>query len=237
MNYGLEPFFLFLANAFLDGLNPSVLGLWLFFTFFVLMREMDRARIFQITFFLLVAIFLCNTVLESLFYVFQLQWVAWRITDAVLYLSGIGAIMIGLMQLYDWWIYKKDSNPDKLLIKRLPFGKVSEGFSGKFPANAFWGIIFWGLVASFFMKPFFDRAVLSTMEETLSGQNSQLIFLGFHLIYHIVFIIPLILFFYLTSLNAKALTDKLEKDFGKLKIIFSAAFLGLGFGLLYTLTI
>ena len=162
-----------------------------------------------------------------------------RIIYLIIALIALG---LGVVNLRDWWIYKKTKSTDSLLRKfpivsqRLDQMLLKISTDGK---NMLWFpfvCIAAGIFTAFLMSIYPEQTYISMTVYALNVQQQPMISVMSLFLYSLCFIFPLVfsLVFVILSFQSKSFLTIVQRHWAAAKIICSAVFFAIGLGLIYT---
>lgn len=236
----------FISSGLKDSINPCALIVTILFLALLLFTCSVRIEIFLfggafITTLLVTSLFLRLGIFES----FCDMDIFFLIGKSIYYLIAVVTILLGAISLYDWRIYRRTHDPQRFILKipsivsKSVSNEIQEDLRQKTKERMLVRFRMGGIaiVSGVFMA-IFEAVCLP--QDYLPALFDMLILQGRHkyafygmIFYNIAFILPLV--FILICVWIMTGFDKIIKIAGKnvsqIKIIYSALFLGLGFGL------
>ncbi|MEK6714731.1 MAG: DUF1573 domain-containing protein [Candidatus Omnitrophota bacterium] len=235
-----------LGAGLVDGINPCAFTVMVFFISFLSFAGYSKkdmlivGGLFILTLYityLLIGAGLFKT-LRSLEIFTYFSRIFYRL------ISGF-AFVIGLFNLYDFWVYRKTKNLDKIvlklpaLIKRKIQGMIREGMIKKEGKDKpLFALIIASITCGFLVSILellcTGQLYLPTIAYILKVPDLKIKAVGYLLFYNLMFIVPLLAvfilaFFGLTSSHFEKLT---RKHLSAVKLVTAVLFFGLGLALL-----
>ena len=239
----------FIVNGLADGFNPCIFSAIVFLVVFTFFAGYRPWQILLIGIFFIAAIFLTSLLMGLGFFTSIFHLEQFFITAKIFYISvSLAAVVLGGINFYDWVIFRKTNDANKTIFKFTFFTKkeVSGAMDGKLK-----GFLVGILKAIFLMAAALIAGFLFTIfQSACTGliyapaifyfatvDTLKLKAAGYLVLYNVMFILPLAVIFFLAHRGVKSekFTAFCKKDLAKVKIICSAVFFSIGFGLLYTL--
>ncbi|HOW34917.1 MAG TPA: hypothetical protein PL155_00675 [Candidatus Omnitrophota bacterium] len=223
---------IFLAGL-IDSVNPCALAVWAYLIAYIFFVNYSRRQILLFGNFFILGIFLSTLLIEwGAFGVFRNLEVFSVITNTAHAFLGVLAVVLGILNFYDWIICRKTGDCERSIFLKIGAGR-SGGIHG--PGKVLFIAILGGFVFGILSSagrgyPYFPVAVGMLVEQ---GRIFKAV-VGVAL-YSLALIIPLpvILILLLKGLKGRNPADFVKIYFSKVKIISAAVFLGLGLGLLF----
>ena len=234
--------FTLLKEGCLEGLSPCAMSTLVVFVALLLNIGNTRLKIFVVGSFFVaavggVAFYVGLGLVEPV-----LHATLFLITSRIVYIViSILAIGLGLLEMYDWWIYKKTRDPGRCRIKFLffsnpsePKGFIAAGNKSRFfwPALVILGVA-GGALFSLLASSCPSRFLTPVTLYALSTQGQRLQVVGALGLYSIGFILPLLMVFViLLGMGSNRCRLMMGRHLPEVQMISSALFLALGVGLL-----
>jgi len=230
----------------IDGINPCAFTVIVFFISFLALQGYRKKQLFVIGISFISAVFatycLIGLGLFGFFYRLEGFWLFSRMIN---FFIGIFSIVLGVLALYDFFVFKKTGQTQGLILQ-LPksvknqvhyviglFHRKDKRSSG--PENKTFII----LVSSAFITGFLvslleavctGQTYLPTISFILKNSRMKLEALGYLIFYNFLFVLPLIIIFLLsiTGMTSVTFSRFLQKHLGLIKILMAVLFFGLG---------
>jgi hypothetical protein len=224
-----------LSAGLVDGINPCAFATIVFFVSFLSFIGRKRREILLIGTFFTAAVF-CTYLLIGLgaFRFLQALGMPFFLSRMIFYAVGIVALALGVLNLYDYYRFKKGMLSEMALqlpaaIKRMIHAviRANQATSGLLlvlSASAT------GFLISILESICTGQVYLPTIVFILKTQGLRARALSFLLLYNLVFIFPLVLIFALTMLGATSdwFGKIMKQNIGAVKILTALFFFGLG---------
>jgi hypothetical protein len=233
----------------IDGVNPCAFTVLVFFISFLTFVGYHRRQIFILGIFFILAVFLTYLGIGlGLFEFFRSLEIIILLSRIIYYITAVLALTLGVFSLYDWWIFNKTKDPDKVKIK-LP-GIIKKQIQGVIrhktddrtrgrKDRSILALIFTALSCGF---------IVSLLESVCTGQlylPTIVFVLGvpelkakaflYLLLYNLMFILPLLIVFGFAFLgvNSERFAKIAHMHLAKVKLLTAIVFFALGFSLLF----
>ena len=245
----MNSFVTIMLAGIMDGLTPCTFATMIFFLSCILFlcRTPQMVIIWGICFIIGVftgLFFISFGVLEN----FRALAAFEIISHAVyLFLTLLG-FCLGVVNIIDWWRCQKTEGPEKIILPFLIAHVSSDGTASSsqkqcllkhlsFLAVYAVPALISGLSLVVISSMCIGQTYLPTMFEILTSGGFRLRGIAYIVIYNIFFIAPLLILFLITLLVVKSQKriHLLNKHISMIKIILSAVYFGLSFGLIYLL--
>lgn len=234
---------LIISSGLIDGLNPCAFTVLVFFISFLTFVGYTKKKMFMIGVSFILTVFITYILigfglfefirkLESFFFVSQ--WVS--------VLVSILAILLGVISLYDFFIYKKTKDFERIKLKLPVFvkEKIHDTIYKKTDIRRhkiltkdlrlLLSSVSCGFIVSLLESICTGQIYLPTIVYILKISPYRLQAFGYLLLYNLMFIFPLLFIFYLglRGLDSKGFTNFARKNLGKVKLITAFIFFLLG---------
>ncbi len=238
-SFGILPF---VVGGFTDSINPCALTTIVFFvillSFFVNHRKV--MVVFGGCFILgvLGMIFLLTMGFEDPIRSSPIFFLVCRIIYLVIALVAVG---LGIMNLRDWWFYKRKKPTDSIGMKFPVISQRLDQMIVKISSdwkNALWfpfACVLAGILSAFVMSIYPEQTYISMAVYTMNVQQQSMNAIMSLFLYSLCFVFPLVFSFIFIVLSSQS------KDFltivgryrSAIKMICSAVFFAIGLGLMY----
>jgi len=235
----------------IDGVNPCAFTVLVFFVSFLSFVGYNRKQIFTLGSFFILTVFLTYLGIGlGLFEFFRRLEIFRFLSHLIFYITAILAFVLGIFSLYDWWIFKKTKDPDKIKLKlpgvikrqiqnviRQKTDDRTEDPSTK--DRSVLKIIFTAVSCGF---------IISLLESVCTGQLyfPTIVFVlgipalrvkafSYLLLYNLMFIVPLLIIFVLAivGVRSEGFAKIARMHLAKVKLLTAIVFFALGFSLLF----
>ena len=239
----------FITAGLTDGFNPCIFSAIVFLAALIFSAGYRPWRILVMGIFFTAAVFLTSLLVGLDFFGNIVRLEQYFIMAKIFYLGvALAAIVLGIINFYDWFVYRKTNDALRILFK-LSFseGKKAPGMAGSKLKAFFAGILKLLLLISAaltagFLVVFFQSACTGLIYAPAVFYFATIDLLkpvaaGYLILYSAMFVVPLTVIFFAAFLGArsKRFTAVCKRHLAKVKIIFAAVFLSIGFGLLYAI--
>jgi hypothetical protein len=227
----------------IDGINPCAFTVLVFFISFLAFAGYKRQQIIILGSFFILAVFITYILIGiGLFEFFRRLEVFYLISHIVYIGTAVLAIVLGVISLYDYWIFKKTNDPEKIKLKlpalvKQQIHQVIRDTTGtrerpdlKSAPNLRLAIaaLSSGFIVSILESICTGQVYLPTIVYVLGFSKMQAQALGYLLLYNFMFIFVV----GLLGMTSEGFTQMARRHMAKVKLITSAVFFGLGIGLL-----
>lgn len=234
-----------------NGINPCLLSVVVFFLSVLLFNGYERKAIAVAGSVFIATVFVSSFIiglgmLESFRQLERFEFLA----KGFFYSVAIAAVVCGFLSLYDWWVYLKTADAKRFILK-LPFiakQKIHQVIRDNLAKAAkeeklFWARLVGWTVVTGFLATLFEVActgqlylpavVYMLKANQLAGRAFFYLFL-----YNLAFIVPASVIFRvcLVRMASPQFIDTAVTHLSKIKIIHSALFLAIGFGLFFVIS-
>ncbi len=243
----LSPYSEWLSFAWagiMDAFDPCGLTVLLFFVAFFTFRACPRFSITVGGAFFVGSFFLTTLFLQFGYFEGFRQLEMFSLMARVVFMFlGVLSVGLGVLNLADWWNYLKTKNPDDVRLK-MPLYRANlssmpvQGHVYFVTLRLMFAAILGGFMASLLKSIWFGKIYFPHFSTILGATGQRQMVAAGIILYTITTVLPL-LFLFLWMLKRSRLNQWVgmgERNFSKIKIIFSAMFLGVGFGLLFAFT-
>jgi len=225
----------------MEGFNPCALLILVFFIFFLLISGLGRAEIM-----LFGGFFILSSLITSFFLGFGLLAdfrgieLFFIISKSLYSFLALLAVVVGSVNFYDWVIYRKTFDIKRFILK-IPCLDLADNDQNSAARKEAYGYInlilgagILGFVAVLFQSGSREQVFLPAIATMISSPELRNQAIFFILLYSVMFVLPLwIAFqFLLSAFKSPKFIERMKRHVSKIKIVFSAVFLGLGLGLL-----
>ena len=221
-----------LKTGLLDGLTPCSFSIIIYFMALFLLVQYTRKEKWVIGFLFIGAIFLTFYFLElGRFEGFRSLGIFDILSSSIYRLAAFLGIVFGLVNLYDWGVYKKFHSADKMILKFPAILRRQEGKNLFFwiklvVTTTLAGFIF-AMVGSVCRGPIY----FSTLVSLFASGNIRIKLIAYSFLYNIMSLLPLVMVFGIVQ--SEKFNQIAHQYIVKVKIISGALFLAFGLGLLY----
>ena len=235
-----------LAAGLVDGVNPCAFTVMVFFVSFLSFAGYRKKDMVIVGSLFIVSLYVTYLLIGAGLFKTLRSFEIFSYFSHIFYrLIAIFAFCVGLLNLYDFWVYKKTKDTDKIilklpaLIKRRIQGAIRAGFIGKAdkdkPLFAFIAAsITCGFLVSVLELFCTGQLYLPTIAYILKVPDLKVRAITYLLFYNLMFIIPLVAVFVLAffGLTSNHFERATRSNLSTVKLITAALFFGLGVVLL-----
>ncbi|MDP2939268.1 MAG: DUF1573 domain-containing protein [Candidatus Omnitrophota bacterium] len=239
-----------ISAGLIDGINPCAFTVLVFFMSFLAFVGYNKQQMFILGSFFILAVFITYLLIGvGLFELFRKLEVFALLSKIIYFLTAILALVLGIFSFYDWWIYKKTKDPERItlklpdIIKRQIHSVIKEKVDARRNVVLLKGAGFKlaiaalssGFIVSILESVCTGQLYLPTIVYVLGIEHLRLRAVLFLFLYNLMFILPLIIIFLfaLWGMTSESFAKLAKTHLAKIKIATSAVFLGLGLGLLF----
>lgn len=229
-----------------DGINPCAFTVLVFFLSFLGFVGYSRREMFFVGGAFVFSVFLTYLLIGvGLFEGFR-RLEVFRILSQLIYiLTAILAIVLGLISLYDWWIYRKTKDIEKIKIKLPALVKyqiqkvirqnVDSRQEGKSLLKLIIASFICGILVSLLESVCTGQLYLPTIVYILSMPSLRAKALFFMVLYNLMFIFPLIIIFVcsVTGTTSSDFSLFAKKHLAGIKLFMAILFILLGVSLFF----
>lgn len=237
-----------LSAGLVDGVNPCAFTVLVFFISFLTFVGYSRRQIMILGSFFILAVFITYIIIGVGLFEFLYRLETFYFISHIVYIAtAIIALLLAVVNLYDYWIFKKTGDPERTKLK-LPAmvkqrihkvireqtdARSKPGLSASRLKLAF-AALSSGFAVSILESICTGQMYLPTIIYVLGFTKFKLRALGLLLLYNFMFILPLVAVFIfgLLGMTSEKFSRLASRHLAKVKIITSAVFFGLGIGLL-----
>lgn len=238
---------LFLAGL-IDSVNPCALTVGVYFLAYIFFVNYSAKRVQFFGSSFILSIFLTSLLMEwGVFGAFRHLEISFIIANTTHVFLGVLAVVLGILNFYDWAVYRKTGDCEKSIFLKMGAAKNKTAAISAAPAQGnyrgeihgpvktiliaiFGGFVFGILESAGRGYPYFPAAVIMLIKQNLVFKA-----LAGVVLYSIALTLPLlaILVLLVKGLKGRSPADFVKAYFPKVKIVSAAVFLGLGLGLLF----
>ena len=237
----------FMAAGFIDGINPCSFAVLVFFIALLSCIDYREKEILVLGICFITAVFTTTLLLELGLFEAWRNLEIYSLLSRVTYLFVAGlSIILGLLNLYDWRLYLRSSDPSKFLLKLPTILRTdTQGTAADEAKTSLRGLIYWlrlgaltalgGFLIAFLVASCRGHLYLPTLVSMLGSEDQKVKIIASAVLYNFMAILPLLLVFLLVlhGVRTGKFTKTLQANLSKVKIIHAAVFIGLGLGLFY----
>lgn len=235
-----------LGAGLVDGINPCAFTVMVFFISFLSFAGYGKKDMFIVGGLFILTLYITYLLIGAGLFRALRGLEIFSYFSRIFYrlISGF-AFVIGLLNLYDFWVYQKTKNPDKIvlrlpaLIKRRIQGAIRGEMTKKGSENRpLFALVAASITCGFLVSILelfcTGQLYLPTIAYILKVPDLKIKAVGYLLFYNLMFIIPLavvfgLAFFGLTSSHFEKLA---RKHLSTVKLVTAVLFFGLGIALL-----
>jgi len=229
-----------------DGVNPCAFTVLIFFLSFLSFAGYGRRQIIVLGSVFILTVFLTYLAIGLGIFEFLHNLPNFEIVSKIIYfITACLAIVLGFLSLYDWWIFKKTKDPDKIklklpgMVKKQIHGVIKDHTKDKSNKQSVIKLALTALSCGF---------IVSLLESVCTGQlyvPTIVYVLGvpglkaqawlYLLLYNLMFIVPLvtIFMFALFGVTSEGFAKIAKLHLAKIKLITAFVFFFLGLFLLF----
>ncbi len=239
-----------IVAGLIDGINPCAFTVLVFFISFLTFVGYKKRQILILGSFFILAVFMTYLLLGfGLFEFFRSLEVFSSLARMVYYITAILAIILGILSFYDYLIFKKTQDPERVSLKLPEFIKkrihsaIRERTDRRTDPNLSKGSFFRlasaalssGFIVSVLESVCTGQMYLPTIIYILGVEHLKWRALLFLILYNLMFVFPLVIIFVFTlwGMTSQSFASLAKNHLAKVKIATSAVFLALGLGLLF----
>ena len=229
-----------LGAGLVDGINPCAFAVIVFFISFLTVYKYTRREIIIVGLSYCAAVF-CAYVLIGLGlfqFLYALRGFYWVI-KAFYIVTALLCLAFFALSLYDFWIYKKTKQSDKMLLQlpqnlKVRIHKIM-GFFLRDKHESAWRLVLAALAVGFGVSLVeavcTGQVYLPTVVLIMQDPAYRVKAIIYLLSYNFMFIVPLLAVFALAlaGYQSKHFSEMLKKHLGLTKLLLCAVFLGLFF--------
>lgn len=233
-----------------DGINPCAFTVLVFFISFLSFVGYKRQQIVILGSFFILAVFLTYILIGvGLFEFFRRLEFFYSLSWIVYLLTAILALFLGVLSLYDYWIFKKTGDAERIklrlpdLVKQQIHKVIREKTDprGRLDLKAVSKLklalaaLSSGFIVSILESVCTGQMYLPTILYVLGfSKGFNLKAMGYLLLYNLMFILPLVGIFILGlfGMTSGGFAKLANRHLAKVKVFTAAVFFGLGIGLL-----
>ncbi len=251
----LERFRLFkigtiISAGLIDGINPCAFTVLVFFMSFLAFVGYKKRQMFILGSFFILTVFITYLLIGfGLLEFFRKLEIFSFLAKIAYYLTAVLALVFGALSFYDYLVYKKSNDPEKVflklpeIIKKRIHAAIREKTDRRTDAALAKGslirLIFAALSSGFIVSILESvctgQMYLPTIIYILGVEHLRARALLYLILYNLMFILPLLFIFALAlwGITSETFSKIAKNHLAKVKIATSAVFLGLGLGLLF----
>ncbi len=238
------------VNGLIDGINPCAFTVLVFFMSFLAFVGYRKKQMFVLGAFFILAVFITYLLIGLGLFEFFRRLEAFAFLSNLIYLlTAILALVLGAFSFYDYWVFKKTGNPEKVILKLPEIIKrqihavikdktdkrSDEGLARGSVLKLAFAALSSGFIVSILESVCTGQLYLPTIVYVLSVEHLRLRALLYLLLYNLMFIMPLsvIFVFALLGMTSEGFAKIAKKHLAKIKFATAIVFLGLGLALLF----
>jgi hypothetical protein len=239
-----------ITAGLIDGINPCAFTVLVFFMSFLAFVGYKKEQMFVLGAFFIVAVFITYLLIGlGLFQFFRQLEVFTHLSKIIYFITAILALILGVFSFYDYLIFKKTKDPDKItlklpgVIKRQIHSVIKDKVDIRTNAALSKGTWFKlalaalssGFIVSILESVCTGQLYLPTIVYVLGIEQLRLRAVFLLILYNLMFVFPLLIIFALAlwGMTSETFAKIAKNHLAKVKIATSAVFLGLGLGLLF----
>ncbi len=238
------------VNGLIDGINPCAFTVLVFFMSFLAFVGYRKKQMFVLGAFFILAVFITYLLIGLGLFEFFRRLEAFSFLSKLIYLlTAILALVLGALSFYDYWVFKKTGNPEKVtlklpeIIKRRIHSVIKDRTDKRSDESLAKGSILKlafaalssGFIVSILESVCTGQLYLPTIVYVLGVEHLRLRAVLYLLLYNLMFILPLtaIFVFALLGMTSESFASIAKKHLAKIKLATAAVFLALGLALLF----
>lgn len=239
-----------ISAGLIDGINPCAFTVLVFFMSFLAFVGYKRKQMFILGSFFIFAVFITYILIGfGLFEIFRKLEVFAFISRIIYLFTAILALVLGLVSLYDYIIYKVTKDPERIalklpeIVKRQIHSAIKEKIDARINptlsegslAKLAFAALSSGFIVSILESICTGQLYLPTIVYVLKIEQMKFKALLYLLLYNLMFIFPLVIIFILALLGMTSETfSKIAKmHLAKVKLATALLFFSLGLILLF----
>ncbi|MFH1655362.1 MAG: DUF1573 domain-containing protein [Candidatus Omnitrophota bacterium] len=240
-----------ITAGLIDGINPCAFTVLIFFISFLTFAGYSRKQTIILGSFFITAVFFTYLWIGlGLFEIFR-RLAFFVIFSYLIYLTtAILALTLGAISLYDWWIFKKTKDPERVKLKLPGFIKKriqstirektddrEEGHKRRTLLRLMLTALSCGFIVSLLESVCTGQLYLPTIVYVLGIPELKTKAWFYLILYNLMFIVPLlaIFLFALLGTTSQTFAKLASRHLAKVKLITAFVFFGLGLFLLIIL--
>lgn len=235
-----------LGAGLIDGINPCAFTVMVFFVSFLSFAQYRKKDIALVSVFFILAVYITYILIGLGFFNTARNLPAFFLFSRFFYFTiGIFAVILGFINLYDFWVYRKTKDSDKIIAK-LPYfiknkihGLIREKMiKERGQAKNLLALIFAGASCGFLVSVFellcTGQLYLPTIAYILKIPDLRVKAVFYLIIYNLMFILPLIAIFLLAffGLTSGQFEKIAKRNLAAVKLSTALLFFALGIFLL-----
>lgn len=221
-----------------DGINPCAFTVLVFFISFLTFAGYSRSQMFIIGLIFIFSVFITYFLVGLGMFESLRRLEIFHILSRVIYvITGAAAFILGGVSLYDFWIFRRTRDPEKMKLQ-LPalvkhqIHKIIRTDLGR--KKAFFSLIVATLICGFLVS-FLElictgQLYLPTIVYILKVETLRLKALLYLVLYNIMFVVPLLIILLLAAggVTSQGFAKLAGKNLAGIKLITAFIFFGLG---------
>ena len=238
-----------ITAGLIDGVNPCAFTVLVFFVSFLAFAGYNRRQTVILGSFFILSVFLTYLAIGlGLFEVLRRLAVFNYVANIIYIIVAALALILGFISLYDWWIFRKTKDPEKIKLKlpgiikkkiQATIRDKTDGSSEKLKSRTIYKLILTALSCGF---------IVSLLESVCTGQLyvPTIVYIlklpelrikaWFYLvIYNLMFVVPLVILFMfaLWGVTSQGFAKVARLHLAKVKLITALVFFALAVFLLF----
>jgi hypothetical protein len=238
-----------ITAGLIDGINPCAFTVLVFFISFLSFAGYSRKQTIILGFFFIIAVFFTYLGIGlGLFEVLRRLAIFNYVANLIYIIVAIFALVLGVISLYDWWIFKKTKDPEKIKLKlpgiikrriqstiREKTGDESKEIKQRTIVTLMFTALSCGFIVSILESVCTGQLYLPTIVYILRLPELKLRAWGYLILYNFMFVVPLfiIFLFALWGVTSEGFAKIVRVQLTKVKLITAFVFFALGLFLLF----
>lgn len=237
-----------ITAGLIDGINPCAFTVLIFFISFLAFAGYNRKQTIVLGTFFILAVFFTYLVIGLGLFEFLKRLAIFNLVSHFIYIAvAILALILGAISLYDWWIFNKTKDPERIKLK-LPGiikRKIQETIREKtddrkdavksrtFIRLAFTAISC-GFIVSILESVCTGQLYLPTIVYIMKMPELKIKAWFYLIVYNLMFIVPLLIIFLfaLWGVTSEVFAKVAQRHLAKIKLLTALLFFALGLFLL-----
>ncbi len=233
----------------IDGINPCAFTVLIFFISFLAFAGYNRKQTVILGLFFIITVFFTYLGLGLGLFEFLKRMAIFNLVSQVIYMAvAFLALILGAISLYDWWIFNKTKDADKVklklpgIIKRKIQETIREKTDDRRVAVQNRAIlrlvltaISCGFIVSILESVCTGQLYLPTIVYIMKMPELKIRALAYLILYNLMFIVPLVIIFLfaLWGVTSDMFAKLAQKHLAKIKLLTALLFFLLGLLLLF----
>lgn len=237
------------AAGLIDGINPCAFTVLIFFISFLTFAGYNRKQTIVLGIFFILAVFFTYLGIGLGLFEFLRKLAVFNLVSQVIYIAvAVLALILGAVSLYDWWIFNKTKDAERIKLK-LPGiikKKIQETIRGKTDDRKDSSrnrtmfrlaltALSCGFIVSLLESVCTGQLYLPTIVYILRMPDLKIKAWAYLIIYNFMFIVPLVIIFMfaLWGVTSEGFAKLARMHLAKIKFITALLFFALGIFLLF----